>query len=183
MRIISGLYKGRRLFIPKSKLRPSMDKTREALFNMIDVVGLNVLDLFAGSGSVGLESLSRECNSVVFVEKNRKAITTIKQNLDLINEEGKIFPFDVFSFLKKNKNLKEYDLIFIDPPYNMELGTKTLIFLDTNNILNDNVLVIYEHSIKEYNSITELELKNLSLFKNKRYGKSSISFFHKRIDK
>ncbi len=181
MRIISGKHKGRKLNVPKTKLKPTKDITREALFNIIEVLDKTVLDLFSGSGSFGLECLSRGCKDVVFVEKNRRAVSTIKKNLSLIDEKASIFPMDVLSFLKKNSDLKSYEVIFLDPPYNEIVGIDTLIFLDKNAQLNDNVIIIYEHSNERTKEIKEeISFQNIRIVKNKRYGNSSLTFFEKR---
>ena len=115
MRIISGFYKGRELKSPNSaQTHPMGDRERLALFNMLgDVSGLTVLDLYAGTGALGIEALSRGAASAVFVERDHSACTLIKANLETLN--GEVVCSNVEHFRPK----KLYDLVFIDPPYNL----------------------------------------------------------------
>lgn len=180
MRIISGKHKGRKINVPKTKLKPTKDITREALFNMIDVYDKCILDLFAGSGSFGLECLSRGCKEATLIEKNRRAVHTIKENLSLLGEKALVYPMDVLGFLKKNCNLEKYELIFFDPPYNENVGLNTLIFLDKNAQLHDNVIIIYEHNNETTHKIkNEISFKNIDIIKSKKYGNSSLTIFEK----
>ncbi len=182
MRIIAGKYKGRKILVPKTKLRPTMDFTREALFNIIDVQDCSILDLFSGSGSFGLECLSRNCKEVTFVEKDRNAIETIKKNLSLINENAIIIQDDVIRYLKKNNNINNYDYIFLDPPYNTDLGLNTLILLDINHQSNDNLIIIYEHSSNEASSVLGYKFNYIQCRQTRKYGSSTLTFFDRRKD-
>lgn len=177
MRIISGKYKGRKILVPKTKLRPTKDFTRVALFNIIHVKSKTVLDLYSGSGSFGIECLSRDCKEVIFIELNKIACETIKKNLTLINENSKVIRIDVTNFLKKHPDLSNYDIIFLDPPYNSDLGIDTIQFID-KTILNENVIIIYEHSTYLTNKIHTINLNNLKIYKTKKYGVSSLTFYN-----
>ncbi len=179
MRIISGKYKGRKLNVPKHELRPTKDYTKESLFNIIEVSRKTFLELFAGSGSVGIEAISRDALNVTFVDDNKESLLTIKKNLSIINENAKIIKSDINTFLKLNKNLELYDFIFLDPPYKSDIGYKTMIFLDKNNKLNDTIIVIYEHSKFINDDIHNIKLDNLILKETRNYGKTSLSFFIK----
>lgn len=123
MRVIAGLAKGRRLQVPKgSKTRPFTDRAKEALFSALGdrVEGAAVLDLYAGSGSLGIEALSRGAGTVVFVEKSRSALTAIEANLETCRFEGVVVAGDVGDFLERDEG--RYDLVFIDPPYRLSLA-------------------------------------------------------------
>jgi 16S rRNA (guanine966-N2)-methyltransferase len=179
MRIISGKYKGRKLYVPKNELRPTKDFTREALFNIINIEGKSLLELFAGSGSVGIEALSRNASTVTFVDQSIDSVKTIDRNLELIDKKAKIIKSDIRRFLELNSNLVNYDFIFLDPPYKTDLGYNTLIFLDKKVKLNDTIIVIYEHSKFISNDLENLNLDKIKLKETRDYGKSSLSFFIK----
>ena len=122
LRIISGKFKGRRIEAPKTKLtRPTQEALRETVFNMCQnlIEGSAVLDLYAGSGAIGLEALSRGARLVTFVEKNRVAISTIHKNISLLElkEQTTVLSLDVLSSLKKLQG--SFDFIYIDPPYDL----------------------------------------------------------------
>ena len=118
MRIVAGRHKGRRLRAPAgAETRPTADKVREALFSIIGPVeGLRVLDLYAGSGAVGIEALSRGAASATFVESARPAIATIRANLDAAGEEGEVIASDAIAWLR-SAGEGAFDLVFCDPPY------------------------------------------------------------------
>jgi 16S rRNA (guanine966-N2)-methyltransferase len=119
MRLISGIAGGIPLVVPKSVTRPTQDRVRQAIFSMLaeKVLGAKVLDLFAGSGALGLECLSRGASSVVGVESNHKACEVIAGNVKKTKlSQYQVIQSDVFKFLKQNC-LKDFDLIFADPPY------------------------------------------------------------------
>ena len=123
MNIIGGIYKGRTIAIPKgAKIRPTSNKVREALFNILGgkVPDAAVLDLFAGSGSLGLEALSRGARRAVFVDNDSRCINTIKKNIKKLGIEGdiKVMQLNAAQGIKKlHNNEAKFDLIFMDPPY------------------------------------------------------------------
>lgn len=179
MRIIAGKYKSRLIKAPDTiTTRPSMDKTREAIFNVLNfyLPNAKVLDLFAGSGALGIEAISRGASFVTFIDNNPKAIKTIKDNLKELNITSD------FNIYQKDYKILEtindsYDLIFLDPPYEFNKFEEILDIITNNNLLNDHGVIIYE-SNKE-NKITEID--NFIL-KQKRYGIAYVSFLYK-IDK
>ena len=175
MRVIAGKFKGRRLEIPKTTLRPTLDRTKETLFNILQayVPNANVLDLFAGSGGLGLEALSRGADNCVFVDINKEAVKVIKfncekckvQNASVIN-----LPYDVaISGLKQ-----KFDIVFADPPYSDGLYYDILKRLDKSEVLAKDAVIVLEHD-------TENELPdsvgNLSKYRQKVMGKCSFSFY------
>jgi 16S rRNA (guanine966-N2)-methyltransferase len=122
MRVIAGGSGGIRLVVPKTGVRPTMDRVKAAIFSSLGerVIGARVLDLFAGTGALGIEALSRGADSVTFVEKDRAAVRAIESNLAQTGLSGRIRQQDVFAFLRHAVGSDTYDLIFADPPYENE---------------------------------------------------------------
>jgi 16S rRNA (guanine966-N2)-methyltransferase len=122
VRVVAGSFKGRRLAAPRgTRTRPTADRVREALFSMLgDVGGTRVLDLYAGSGALGIEALSRGADSAVFVERDAKAIAAIERNLVAVGAEATVVRRDVMRFLARADGA--FDLVFCDPPYDSAVG-------------------------------------------------------------
>ena len=119
MRVVAGNFKGRRLATPRgSRTRPTADRVREALFSMLaDVGGARVLDLYAGSGALGIEALSRGAASAVFVERDAQAVAAIERNLEPLDVEASVARADVARWLTRAEG--RFDLVFCDPPYDV----------------------------------------------------------------
>jgi 16S rRNA (guanine966-N2)-methyltransferase len=119
MRIIAGSAGGLRLDVPKNRVRPTMDRVKAAIFSSLGetVIGARVLDLFAGSGALGLEALSRGAACACFVERDRAAAATIERNLTRTRLSGRVLQRDVFDFLRRPVTTEQFDIIFADPPY------------------------------------------------------------------
>ena len=156
MRIISGIWKGRRLISPKGMdVRPTSDKVKEAVFNIIRtrITGSRALDLFAGTGNLGLELLSRGGIKVVFVEKNHYVFSVLKMNCNNIAspEQYEAILMDSFDAIKV-LSLKDqsFDIIFIDPPYKSELKSKALSAICAGNLLVHEGIAVVEHDHKDY---------------------------------
>ena len=117
MRIVAGEFRGRRLTAPRGVLtRPTADRVREALFSMLgDVTGARVLDLYAGSGALGIEALSRGAESAVFVERDPRAVAAIERNLESLGLRQQVVRQDAARFLTRTEGM--FDLVFCDPPY------------------------------------------------------------------
>lgn len=180
MRIISGSHKGRRLYAPAGlDVRPTSDKVKEALFNILAdrIGGASFLDLYAGIGSVGIEALSRGANEVVFVEKSKKQIGFLKKNLSLSPFEGgsDLFCMDAVDFLKKKK-AGPFDLVFIDPPYEGEEVEKTLPLLGEGDMIADGGTVIVQHFHKK---ILSEKIGRLRFIRRYKYGETVLSFYGK----
>ncbi len=122
MRVVAGTFKGRRLTAPRgTRTRPTADRVREALFSMLgDVGAARVLDLYAGSGALGIEALSRGADSVVFVERDHQALAAIERNLAAVGAEATVVRQDVLRFLTHADGA--FDLVFCDPPYDSAAG-------------------------------------------------------------
>ena len=165
MRIISGKYRGKKLISPKNDdIRPTTDKAKESLFNIIQsyIYDSKFLDLFSGSGAISLEAFSRGASDVTLVEKNKSSIDIIKSNI-------KLEQLDVISFLKKTN--KKYDIIFADPPYKYDKINEMIDIIAQKNILLDNGVLIIETD-----KLFELKIpKNMVLEKEKVYSISKFS--------
>lgn len=176
IRITGGKNRSRKLFIPENNLtKPTMDKVRAAVFNALtnDVKGKDVLDLFSGSGSYGFEALSRDAKSVTFVDKEKEAITAIKKNAEMLKETNiKVFQSDVTSFLESKNG--QFDLVFVDPPYKLDIYQNVLDLLEKNTYLKDEAIIVLE-SEKEL-SINEEKYKKVKLY---NYGLAKIYILRK----
>jgi 16S rRNA (guanine966-N2)-methyltransferase len=151
MRIISGIYKRRKLLAPKGDTtRPTSDRARESLFNvlqnLVDFEGMNVLDLFAGSGAFAFEALSRGAEHATLIEQNRKVIEAINENANTLGADSQveIIQKDVYKWLEIAST--QYDIIFADPPYDDIRTLESLpISIFASRLLNSGSLVIVEH--------------------------------------
>lgn len=173
MRVISGKYKGRNILGFDIKgTRPTMDRVKESMFALIQnyIKDSVVLDLFAGSGNLGLEALSNGANICYFVDNNKIAIDTINKNLVGINNKV-ILKKDCFEALNELKNIK-FDIILLDPPYHENLLNKVLTKIVEYDLLNENGIVVCEY--EEGNIVTTLEL-----IKCKKYGSKNVSIYKK----
>ncbi|MBF0492256.1 MAG: 16S rRNA (guanine(966)-N(2))-methyltransferase RsmD [Deltaproteobacteria bacterium] len=178
MRVISGLAKGRKLFSPTTlKVRPATDKVKEAIFNILgDLEGVKVLDLFAGTGSVGIEALSRAAAHCSFVEADRNIAAYIEKNLEhcRLKESGQVIKMLVnkaIPFLEKKGG--KFDLIFIDPPYDKNLLNPSLELLQHHSsILTPHTLIVCEHSGRELPKAQE----KLEINDQRKYGQTYITF-------
>ena len=162
LRIIGGEWRSRKLqFIDAPGLRPTPDRIRETLFNWLQgaIYDSNCLDLFAGSGAIGLEALSRGAKSVDFVEKNTSASKQLSSNLKLLKSDSSVFTMDALSFLDKHSAEQSYDIIFLDPPYRQGLLDKSLALLSSKNLINDNSLIYLEHESEESFDFTKFDLE------------------------
>ena len=147
VRIIGGKYKGRLLeILDKEGLRPTTDRIRESLFNIIedDIKDAAILDLFAGTGVLALESISRGAKSATLVELDNENYKNLKRQISSFNESIEIVNTDAIHFI--NTASKIYDVVFLDPPFNTDLLEKALRALITSNIIHDNTLFYIEKS-------------------------------------
>ena len=187
MRIISGLAKGRKLHSPplnNREIRPSTDRAREALFSVIGdrVLGSTVLDLFAGTGAIGCEALSRGADHATFVDISGKSLSLISRNVALIpgaSQRCTIIKHDLRRSLPRALRSESaeglFDLVFADPPYLKGYSEKILHLLDNSSVLSRKVLVIIEEQ-KQLD--LDLKLKQLVLTTTRNYGDTCFSFFN-----
>ena len=175
MRITSGILKNRRLKTLEAEFRPTKESVREAVFSSLggSCDGLHVLDLYAGTGSLGLEAWSRGAKHVSFVEKQKILIDQLYQNIQVMRNDSlgttDVIFADVCAWLKKN--ITSYDIIFADPPYNEEdTFINTLDAIEQNSSLSSTGCVVYE---LRYTQNIPL-VKSWNIIKEKRYGKTKI---------
>ena len=173
MRIVGGKYKGRTLNEFKGQdIRPTSDMARESLFNIIrfDIVGADFLDLFSGTGAVGIEALSRGANSVTFNDFSRKSIALIKTNLEKlkVDEQYSVINYDAVSLLASGQ--KKYDIIYIDPPYKTDLKERCLQV--AINSLNSGGFIVLEDENK-----WEKDIPDLVKYDERKYGRVHLTFF------
>ncbi|OGW78174.1 MAG: 16S rRNA (guanine(966)-N(2))-methyltransferase RsmD [Omnitrophica bacterium GWA2_52_8] len=179
MRIIGGKYKSRKISFPKTRLtRPMTDRSKETVFNILGglVFGKHVLDLYAGSGSLGLEALSRGACSATFIDHSDQAIRTIKDNLERLELQNlaQLVKIDCLRAIEKlKKNDRTFSIVFVDPPYDKGLVKKTLMKLDQSGIVLPFGQVVVGHSRQE--GLPE-NLQGLKLARTKRVGQACLSF-------
>lgn len=181
MRVIAGKYRSRIIKMPKgSKIRPTKDRVREALFNIIGevVLGANVLDLFAGSGAFGIEALSRGAKRAVFIDNEESCVRTINENLKNLNVNNKIsivIKLDVFRALNFLEHKKEsFNIVLLDPPYYKGMAKKSLIKLDHRDILKTHCIIVAEH---HKDDVLSKDLDNITSYHTRCYGDVCLSFY------
>lgn len=178
MRIISGKYKGRIIKMPHG-IRPTQNKVRKALFDTLgDIKGLSFLELFAGSGAIGIEALSHNAKKAVFVENDRNCLKRIEESLSGIGAlHYKIVALNAQEALKRlGKEKERFDIIFMDPPYYVAMAKKTLQTLGGYDILAPNGFVIVQHFKRDNLPVS---MGDLTLFKESKYGDTFLSFYKK----
>jgi len=189
MRIISGKARGLKLYsLEGLETRPTLDRVKESLFNIIrnNIKDSNVLDLFAGTGSLGLECISRGAKSVTFCDYNKKAIDIINKNIlkAKFEEKSQVINKDYIKCLEILKNNK-YDIIFIDPPYDSDLAVKALELVFKVDILEKDGIIVVETDDEETlferiekidtNVKEHIEIKNM-----KKYGRIKLIFINRK---
>lgn len=179
MRIITGEYRGRKLETPMGNhVRPTSDKVKESIFNLLmnDIWDAVCVDLFAGTGGLGLEALSRGARKCYFCDNSRDSISLIKKNIAKCNAQNKsiVLPGD---FTRALTGLKEQaDIFILDPPYKEGLYEKCLSIIDTLDLLTDEGIIIAEHGARDD---VPGAVGNLVKIKDKRYGTIMISIYRK----
>ena len=184
MRIIGGVFKGKKLFLPNDKkTRPLKDLVKESIFNFIqhsNKLNINVnkslvLDLFSGTGSFGIECLSRGAKKVIFVEDYTEVIQILNKNLKSLKncDNYQIIKKDCFNFFKTYEKLNyKFDIIFMDPPYKEKKINEILDSIKEQNLLNENGIIILHRHKKD-----SLEMSNkIKIFEERFYGISKISY-------
>ncbi|MBQ9795680.1 MAG: 16S rRNA (guanine(966)-N(2))-methyltransferase RsmD [Clostridia bacterium] len=168
MRIVSGKYRGKILKeFELNSTKPTTDRVKEAIFNLIqfDVVDSVVLDLFSGTGALGIEAISRGAKKVFLNDINSQSVKLIKENLKGIEGDYSISSLDYQMFLNTSK--QKFDIVFLDPPYKTNFGLKAIDLLIENKLLTENAIIIFETS--EENNFN-LSYEGFEI-KKKKYGK------------
>ncbi len=179
MRIIAGSFKGHRLAAVRGRLRPTSERVREAVFSILGlaVPGARVLDLFAGTGALGLEALSRGAAAVVFVEDHPASLKVLRRNIEALGlaDRTEVLPLPVKGALKRLiARQAVFDIVFLDPPYGSGLAADTLKALAGAGILTPAARVVAEHSRREVlpGAVGGLERRD-----SRRYGDTQVAFY------
>ncbi len=181
MRIVAGRYKGRKLQAGKDlAIRPTTDRVKEYIFQILDeyIIGKNVVDIFAGSGSLGLEALSRGARHITFVEKSRRSVAVLEKNLAALE-----IPADQYTIIQQTAemfvqaNRQEFDIYLLDPPFAIEGLQLLMDNLMRSRALGYRDLVVIEHEVSNPLALTS---EIYELFKQKKMGRSLISFLQKQ---
>ena len=168
------MFRGRKLISAEQGTRPTLTRIKESLFSIIAdrISGSVVLDLFAGSGALGIECISRGAKMTYLVDKSSDAIKVIKRNTDRMNS-FEIIQKDYLQALDYFKGKTKFDLVFIDPPYNSDMGEKSVEKIIKSGLLADDGLIIFEHLTEKYlQSIADLYI----ITRSKQYGDKTIDF-------
>jgi 16S rRNA (guanine966-N2)-methyltransferase len=181
MRVIAGSAGGVRLAVPKHGVRPTMDRVKAAIFSSLGdaVIGARVLDLFAGTGALGIEALSRGAASAIFVESDRQSAEAIEKNLAKTNLKGRVRHQDVFGFLSRRSDADKFQIIFADPPYEKAHHGRSHTEMLLNNeilpqLLEPNGIFVLEKRPSE--TISELKLWRVT--RQKTYGATEVLFLN-----
>ncbi len=183
MRVISGIARGTKLnSIDNISTRPTLDRVKEPLFSIIQnyIQDSNVLDLFAGSGALGIETLSRGANHCTFCDKSYESVKMLKQNLQKTKLEDKATIF-VQDYKKCIKSLigKKYDIIFIDPPYKLDIAVNSIKLILEYKILSKDGIIILETD-EEERELSNIENTELEVYDVRKYGRVSLIFLRER---
>jgi len=183
LRIVSGTLKGRRLSTPRGMdIRPTSDKVREAVFNILprEFPFEKVLDLFAGTGAMGLEALSRGAREATFVDSGAEAIALIKKNIESCGVEARVYRSGAGDSLKQfARKGEKFDLIIIDPPYSSTLLKEAIEAIDRGGILAPGGAIVAETTKR---MALEADLKSLELFDERRYGDTVVYFLRHKAE-
>ena len=177
MRIVGGKYRGRTLVsFDGDKIRPTGDKVRESLFNILQfkIAGANFLDLCSGTGAIGIEALSRGAKKVTFNDSSKESISVLKKNVEKLNIDGNYFISNMTAQAFLTCTTDKFDLIFIDPPYNSGLLNEILPL--TANVLTENGIIITEDE-KSFSGAVD----GLNKYDERKYGRVYLTFFKREI--
>ncbi len=176
MRVIAGSAKGRKLQVPQGlTTRPTPARVRESLFSMVAAYlpGAQVLDLFAGTGALGIESLSRGAQEAVFVEVDRRALTALRQNIALFADQATVLAMSAVQAMRHLAGRhRRFDVIFLDPPYALQLLEPTLVAIACAHLLADHGVIICEHHGQQPAPEPHAALQ---LLRTRRFGDVALS--------
>jgi len=187
MRVVTGAAKGRKLKGPKTPgTRPIIDRVKTALFDILSwrIEDARFLDLFAGTGGVGIEALSRGAASVTFIEMSLPIVKLIRENLGItgLTEHAEVLHMDSFKFLHNHASaaVRAYDMIYVAPPQYQEMAARALGMLDSSPLLAENGLVIVQVHPKERPGVVAVPLSRLEQTDERRYGSTLLLFYRIR---
>ena len=183
MRIISGKAKGTKLYtLQGDNTRPTLDRVKESIFNIIQsqIPEATVLDLFAGSGAIGLEMLSRGAKKAILCDKSKEAIGIIKKNIQKTHMEEKVELYNIdFKECIEKVSKEKFEIIYIDPPYETNFIEKSLEKIIEKNIIQENGIIILETD-DEKRIKKEIEKINVAIIDERKYGRANIIFLSKK---
>ena len=180
LRVISGKARGLKLDSPKNQdVRPTTDRVKESLFNIINpyIRESNILDLFAGTGSLGIECLSRGAKNCVFVDKSKDSINIIKSNVKKarVENESTILNIDFKDAVKRlSSQNQKFDVIFMDPPYYENMFIECLKIIDELTLVYEDGIIVVEHDTKD---LLDESIGNLVKSRDKKYGNTTLTFY------
>lgn len=177
MRIVAGKFRGKKLLENNySHIRPTTDKVKQALFTKLqfEILNSRILDLFCGTGALGIEGISRGAKEVIFVDENERSVMLTKKNLASINSNAKVIKCDACIAL--NSFSEPFDLILIDPPYQSGLYEKVLTKIAERGLLADDGVIVCEHARER-----EYDWEPFELFDEKNYGTITLSYLRKKL--
>jgi 16S rRNA (guanine966-N2)-methyltransferase len=185
MRVVTGVAKGRKLKTPKTVgTRPIIDRVKTALFDILrdEVDDIRFLDLFAGTGSVGIEALSRGAAHATFIEMNHKIVRLVRENLQItgLATRATVIHADAFKFLQANAQaakVEPFDIIYVAPPQYEELAAKALALVDSSPLLAEDGMVIVQIHPKERPGVAAVECRRLRLTDERKYGSTLLMFY------
>jgi 16S rRNA (guanine966-N2)-methyltransferase len=184
VKIITGAFKGKVLKYPKGRLRPTTDKIRGAVFNMIEanfpdlLPDASVCDIFSGAGAIGIEALSRGAQDVTFIENDKNTLKYLHENLEGLEQSTTVMPMDARKAVEYLKS-ERFDLIFLDPPYNMNLIEPVIQNIAKYDIVKQNGIIVIEHHKKEIFSMP----MNMTIFKRKDYKDTIVTILRRSNEK
>lgn len=178
MRIISGIRRGHKLYeFEGDDVRPTTDRVKESVFNLIQsfVPDAVCLDMFAGSGALSFEAISRGAKRAVCIDKDKRSIDIIRKNAESLGflESCEIVNMSCFDYIKRAS--EKFDIIFLDPPYNRDFIEPVLMGIAENDILSDDGIVVLESDGPDFHD----ETKGLSIYKQRKYGRTYITVYRK----
>ncbi len=177
MRITGGKYLRRNVVCPPGVIRPAMDRMRESLFAILgDLTGCSFLDLFSGSGCVAIEAASRGANPIHLVEMDRGKKAVIEKNLSFVEEDKKLFVMDAYRYILST--LTKYDIVYADPPFNMEEKVKLLETVAKAGIIKERGLFIIHYPLEE-RSLWPESVDGFTLIDERKYGRSVLRFYRR----
>lgn len=180
MRIISGTARGTKLYtLEGQNTRPTLDRVKESLFNIIqnDIQNSVFLDLFSGSGAIGLEAASRGAKKVILCDKSKDAIKIINKNIEKthLKEKVELYNLDYEILLKTKINNEKIDIIYIDPPYDSDFAMKSIEYVIKQKIADEDTIIIIETD-KEEKILEELKEKEVEIQNKRKYGRAMLIF-------
>lgn len=183
MRIIGGSARGTKLYsLDGNNTRPTLDRVKESLFNIIqfEIPGCVFLDLFAGSGAIGLEAISRGAKKAILIDKSKEAMQIIKKNIIKTHFEKEVEVYlDSYENVLQNKLKQKVDIIYIDPPYDSQMAYEALKLIMEKDILYEDSMIIIETDNQE-KIIKEIEPLNIEITNTRKYGRAHLIFLAKK---